>query len=73
MICVFQGFEAQAGKIFLIGTIPKGSSESNWDANKIGAILWDQVRNYVVFDSLEEITNAIKISEEFQEEDEKNT
>lgn len=35
----FPRFETQAGKIFLIGTIPKGSSESNWDANKIGAIL----------------------------------
>ena len=61
-------FETQAGKLFLVGTIPKGSSASNWDANKVSAVLWEQVRSYIVFDSQEEIIKAFEISENYQQE-----
>lgn len=60
-------FEYQAGRLFLVGTIPPCSSESGWDANKMGAIAWDLVRNYVLFNSLEEFTKAIEISESYQQ------
>ncbi len=66
-------FEWQAGKLFIVGIVPKGSSESNWDAGKINAVLWDEVRSYLVFDSLEEITKAFEISDRFHVEDEKDT
>lgn len=66
-------FEWQAGKLFLVGVVPKGSSASNWDEGKINAVLWDQVRSYLVFDSAEEITKAFEISEKFHAEDEKDT
>lgn len=59
-------FEYQAGRLFLVGTIPPGSSDSGWDANKTGAIAWDSVRRYVLFDSLEEFTEAVEISESYQ-------
>ncbi len=66
-------FENQAGRLFLVGTIPSGSSESGWDTNKTGAIAWELVRNYVVFDSLADFTRAIEISENYQSNEEQNT
>jgi hypothetical protein len=56
-------FEVQAGRLFLIGTIPQGSSASGWDANQTGAVAWEHVRNYVLFESLEAFERAIEISE----------
>jgi len=66
-------FELQAGKLFIVGTVPKDSSASNWDVGKTNAVLWDQVRSYLVFDSEEEITKAFGISEKFSTKDEKDT
>ena len=65
-------FEYQGGRLFIVGYIPVGSSESGWDNNQIGAIDWARVRNYVLFNNLEEYTKAIKISESYEpEKDEK--
>ncbi len=66
-------FELQAGKIFLIGKVPMGSSASNWDAGKLNAVLWDQVRSYLIFDSEEEIIKAFEVSEKFHANDEKDS
>ncbi|NVK58383.1 MAG: hypothetical protein HWE26_22590 [Alteromonadaceae bacterium] len=63
-------FELQAGRLFLIGTIPEEATDSGWDANKIGAVLWEQVRNYVVFDSLEAYKEAVAKSEAWAAENE---
>ena len=60
-------FEYQGGKLFLIGTIPEGASDSDWDANQTGAVAWDLVRNYVLFNSLEEYSKSVEISHSFQE------
>lgn len=60
-------FEYQGGRLFLVGTIPPGSSESGWDANQKGAVAWDAVRNYVLFDSLDAFTRAVEISDAYQE------
>jgi hypothetical protein len=62
-------FEYQAGRLFLIGTIPPGSSDSGWDVNQIGAIAWEGVRNYVLFDSIEAFTRAIEISDTYQKDE----
>ena len=63
-------FEMQAGKIFLVGKIPVGATDSGWDANKIGAVLWEQVRNYVVFDSFADYREAVAKSEAWAAENE---
>lgn len=62
-------FEVQAGRLFLIGVIPEGATDSGWDKNQIGAVAWEQVRNYVLFDDMDAYTKAIEISETFQEID----
>lgn len=56
-------FEYQGGRLFIIGTIPEGASESDWSGNQTGAVAWDRVRDYVLFDNLETYTNAVKKSE----------
>jgi hypothetical protein len=67
-------FEYQGGKLYIVGTIPVGATDSGWDANQIGAVSWEQVRNYILFENLEAYTKAIEISEKYQTEDEqKNT
>jgi hypothetical protein len=60
-------FELQAGRLFLVGTIPQGSSASGWDSNQIGAVAWESVRSYVLFESLETFTRALEISESYKE------
>ncbi|MBS3797347.1 hypothetical protein V1358_11425 [Pseudoalteromonas sp. YIC-656] len=62
-------FEVQAGRLFIVGIIPEGASESNWDANQLGAVAWEQVRNYTLFDNLASYQKAVAISESYQEED----
>jgi hypothetical protein len=64
-------FEYQCGKLFIVGTIPLGCSESGWDAGHIGAAEWAQVDSYVLFDSIHEYTVAVKKSRSFYENDEK--
>ena len=67
-------FEYQGGKLFLVGTVPVGCSESGWDAGHIGAAEWAQVRSYVLFENIGEYTAAVNKSESFYEkDDEKNT
>lgn len=60
-------FEYQGGRLFLVGTIPQGSSESDWDAGQIGAVDWARVRNYILFPDLDTFIAAVKISESWQE------
>ena len=60
-------FEYQGGRLFLIGTIPEGASESNWDANQIGAVDWSRVRNYILFPDMDSYTECVGKSESYQE------
>ena len=50
-------------RIFIIGTIPKGATDSNWTKNKTGAVAWDSVKEYIVFDNFEDYKKATSISE----------
>jgi hypothetical protein len=59
-------FEYQGGRLFLVGIIPVGSTDSGWDADQVGAIDWAQVRNYVLFQDLESYTKAVEISDSYQ-------
>ncbi len=63
-------FEIQGDRLFIVGTIPKGSTSSDWVANCQGAVAWDQVTDYFIFESLDEWNKAIKISEAYHEKDE---
>ena len=63
-------FEYQGGVLFIVGTIPKGSTDSGWDEGQIGAVAWSGVRNYILFQDLDSYSKAVEISENFQDQDE---
>ena len=46
-------FEYQGGRLFIVGLIPETSTDSGWSDNQVGAVAWEQVLNYVLFDNIE--------------------
>ncbi len=64
-------FENQAGRIFIIGTVPKGATESDWVEGCQSSVAWDRITDYFVFDSLEAYSKAIETSENYHKDDEK--
>ena len=63
-------FENQAGRIFIIGTVPKGATESDWVEGCQCSIAWNRIIEYFTFDSLEAYSKAIKTSEGYHKDDE---
>lgn len=59
-------FELQGGRLFIIGTTPKGATVSDWVEGVTGAVAWDRVTDYFLFDDLESYYAATKKSEESQ-------
>ena len=57
-------FEYQGGRLFIIGTVPKGATVSDWSADHESAIAWDRVTDYFVFKDFEDYSQAIKKSDE---------
>ncbi len=39
------------GRLFIVGLVPKGATTNNWAADRACAIAWDQVIDYMIFDS----------------------
>jgi hypothetical protein len=46
-------FESQGGRLFLVGTVPRGGSNGDWSEGAVCAVAWDGVTDYLVFDSVE--------------------
>ncbi len=44
-------WEIQGSRLFLVGTVPRGGSTNDWCAGIKSAIAWDQVSDYLVFES----------------------
>lgn len=59
-------FEYQGGRLFIKGVVPKGATDSGWSNNQLGYVAWDQVINYLVFDSIESYQSAVKVSDDFE-------
>ncbi len=66
-------FELQGGRLFVIGSTPKGATESDWTVGVVCGVVcgvaWDRVTDYFLFDSLDECQLAIEISAEFHADD----
>ena len=54
-------FEIQAGRLFLVGTIPKGGSTGDWVAGLSCAVAWETVQEYIVFESAEDYAKRVAI------------
>ncbi len=59
-------FEYQGGRLFIVGTVPNSATQSNWAENAQGALAWDRVNDYLVFESLKKYLKAIEKSEDYQ-------
>jgi hypothetical protein len=46
-------WETQGGRLFLVGAVPPGASKNDWCGGIPSAVAWDQVTDYLVFDSAE--------------------
>jgi hypothetical protein len=53
-------FELQGDRWFVIGTVPHGCSNGDWSEGAMNAIAWDQVNNYLVFDSVKHYLHGLK-------------
>lgn len=56
-------WETQGGRLFLIGTVPRGGSTNDWCLRIPSAVAWDQVTDYLVFDSARHYVDRLKIYE----------
>ena len=56
-------FETQGGRLFVVGTIPKGATTNDWAENRQSAVAWDAVTDYIVFDSIEQYKKLMALSE----------
>jgi len=59
-IIVDPHFETLGGRLFLIGEIPKGASRHDWMEGLEGAVAWDRVEEFVVFDSFDDYIKRLK-------------
>src|SRR5687767_4972081 len=51
-------FDTQGGRLFVLGKIAP-DQPGHWDDGLQSAVAWDQVNNYVVFDSLEDFRTRL--------------
>jgi len=52
--------EIQLGRLFLVGTVPAGASAGDWSEGAVCAVAWDQVNNYLVFESAQHYAKALR-------------
>ena len=53
-------FELQAGRWFVIGSVPEGVTNGDWSEGAQRAVAWDQVNHYLVFDSADAYRKGLK-------------
>ena len=56
-------WETQGGRLFLVGSVPRGGSTRDWCEGIVSAVAWDQVTDYLVFDSADHYRKRLKIYE----------
>jgi hypothetical protein len=47
-------WEDHSGRLFLVGQVPPGGSSKDWCLGRVSGVAWDQITDYVVFDSLKD-------------------
>jgi hypothetical protein len=54
--------EMHHGRFFLVGLVPDGGSANDWLAGLTTYVSWDQIEEFVVFDSLEEYHRRLSLA-----------
>ena len=52
-------FEKQAGRLFLVGRVPRGVNPADWNAGLETCIAWDAIGEYTVFESVEDFQRRV--------------
>ena len=52
-------FEMQGDRLFVVGTVPKDGSTSDWAVGVTCAVAWSAVEDYMVFDSVDDYTKRL--------------
>ena len=52
-------FEMQGGRLFIVGTVPRGATNGDWCEGAGCAVAWDAVLTYLVFDSSEDYQKGL--------------
>ncbi len=52
-------FEMQGDRLFVVGTVPKGASNSDWAIGVPCAVAWSAVEDYMVFESVQDYTKRL--------------
>jgi len=47
-------FEVQGGRVFLVGDFAEGTTANDWAAGVRTAISWENVEQYLLFDSIDD-------------------
>ena len=58
-VLVHPRWEVQGGRLFLVGTIVRGSATNDWCAGLPNAAAWDRVTDYIVFESPEHYAKSL--------------
>jgi len=56
-------WEMQGGRLFLVGTVPSGGSSRDWCEGIVNAVAWDQVTDYLIFDSAKQYLKRLAVYE----------
>ena len=56
-------WQVQGGRLFLVGTVPPAGSTRDWSLGETTGIAWDQVSDYIIFDSVEHYNERMAIFE----------
>ena len=56
-------WEMQGGRLFLVGTVPCSGSTRDWCEGVKSAVAWDQVTDYLVFDSVDHYRERLRVYE----------
>jgi hypothetical protein len=54
-------WETYGGRLFLVGTVPRGGSTNDWCGGVPSAVAWEAVTDYLVFDSAEQYLERLRI------------
>jgi hypothetical protein len=54
-------WEIQGGRLFLVGTVPRGGSSRDWCEGVTSAVAWDEVTDYLVFDSVKHYRKRLAV------------
>ena len=56
-------WRTQGGRLFLVGTVPRGGSDNDWCEGIPSGVAWEVVTDYLVFDSVEQYFERLRVYE----------